>query len=162
MNKKWTTEEDNKLKELINDGYNSGEIGILMNRPKNKVQNHWQHLGFKRPRPLTNESFFSIIDTEAKAYFLGLMFSDGCVNIPKLNYDNKPMIKTSKYKYISYRKQETKKWQIIKYNRRKMFCLGKYDTEFDAFIGLCEYEQNNKLQFSNNPEKYLKFIQSSS
>jgi len=31
----------------------------------------------------TNESFFEIIDTEEKAYWLGFMYADGCVNIRK-------------------------------------------------------------------------------
>jgi hypothetical protein len=345
---KWTTEEDKKLRELLNNNYRSKDIGIILNRTKKSIDSRKKNLKIKKSRPLTNESFFESIDTEAKAYFLGLMYADGCVNIAKfgqkrmsinlhhqdkhiletfkqklglkyelqfnqhskrknkfniqdqyvlrvnsdklcndlinlgcvprkslilnfptfeqvpenfmrhfirglfdgdggiyskftelnkniprfkfeitgtydicnginnlfyklfnfkplklllhrniykyslggnfqiekvfnylynncdselylirkynvfktiLNYDVKPIIKTSKYRYISYRKLDIKKWQIIKYNGRKMFCLGKFETEFEAYIGLCKYEEQNKLPFSNDITDYIKFNQ---
>lgn len=41
--------------------------------------------GYKTIR-MAHEDFFSVIDTEAKAYYLGLLTADGCVQIPGRKY----------------------------------------------------------------------------
>ena len=75
-----------------------------------------------------------------------------------LKYDTKPIIKTSKYKYITYKKNDCETWQIIKWKGRSYKILGRYKTEKDAYIGLCHYEDSNKLPFSNNPREYFEYI----
>ncbi len=74
-----------------------------------------------------------------------------------LNYEKHPMIKTSKYKSISYKNSSPNPWQIIKYKGRKCFNLGRYKTEFDAYIALCELELKDNIPFSNNPEEFYKY-----
>jgi intein/homing endonuclease len=72
------------------------------------------------------------------------------------------VITTSKYKHINYRTYElkrknlNKKWlSTIKVNGKTKY-VGAFKTEFDAYLGLCAFEELNNLPFSNNPNKYLK------
>ncbi len=58
-------------------GYSGGEIGKLLNRHNIKIR--------PRNKYCVNETFFDKIDTEEKAYILGMFYSDGCVdNIGKM------------------------------------------------------------------------------
>ncbi len=78
-----------------------------------------------------------------------------------LNYENKPIIKISKYKHITYRKQLINPWCIIKWNNRKCKITGMFSNEFDAYIALCKDEEQNNISFSNDPTEYFNYNLSS-
>lgn len=82
------THEEVEQMEYLYKTYNYSytRIGKIINRDPSTVNDHMRGLGYK-PKELgswkriypVNHDFFEIIDTEEKAYFLGLMYADGCV-----------------------------------------------------------------------------------
>ena len=78
--------------DLYNQGIQPIEIGELLGYSKSTISKYLKNAGIKHKRDyskhrrnrigrhLVDEDFFEYIDTEAKAYFLGLMYSDGSVS----------------------------------------------------------------------------------
>jgi hypothetical protein len=78
---------DEKLTQEIIDIYNSNELKVKEISEKFKLsigtiyKALGEHKSKKNQRKYTlNENYFNIIDSEDKAYFLGLLYSDGCNN----------------------------------------------------------------------------------
>ena len=80
-----TSEDKEKIKEMYYDYASWEEIGSVLcvsRRAITKVLRQDYNIDTRRKRRYTlNEGYFSNINTEAKAYFLGLMLADGYVNI---------------------------------------------------------------------------------
>ncbi|MEG1494717.1 MAG: hypothetical protein RR406_00235 [Bacilli bacterium] len=83
----------NKAIELRKNGLSYAKIGKLLNTDRKKVSFYLQEKGygpskaykkakeFNQPnKKAINENVFEKIDTEEKAYWLGFMYADGCVN----------------------------------------------------------------------------------
>lgn len=79
--------------ELRKNGLSYAKIGELLNTDRKKVSFYLQEKGYgpsktyrkakkvNQPnKKAVNENVFEIIDTEEKAYWLGFMYADGCVN----------------------------------------------------------------------------------
>lgn len=85
MRKKWTSEEDQILRD--NRGKLSAkDLGILLNRSTGSVSNRICVLRLPRfwnYKHYVNHDFFEHL-TEESAYWLGFIFADGCVR-PELN-----------------------------------------------------------------------------
>ena len=73
---------------MIQDGYSCKEIKQLVNTDRTTIhtiadENNLTVLKHQRNRNIKNslfkEDYFSVIDTEAKSYYLGLIYSDGYV-----------------------------------------------------------------------------------
>lgn len=62
---------------------------------------------------------------------------------------------TSKYIHVYRRPDRDNKWHTCYYLKGKSLDLGRFDTEFNAYIAVCEFEIANKLEFSNNPKEYF-------
>lgn len=83
----------------------------------------------------------------------------------KFDYVNKcKIIVTSKYKHVHYRTNDLKrnnlkkKWMsTIRFDGKTRY-VGTFFTEFEAYIGLCKYEEKNKLPFSNDTKDYYSLI----
>ena len=83
--------EIEKILELYNKGLQPIEIAEQLNCSSSNItrrlkkigieikRNYSKHRYSRLGRHSINEDFFNVIDNEAKAYFLGLMYSDGSV-----------------------------------------------------------------------------------
>lgn len=79
--------EINKLKQLINENKNYQEISEYFNVSKRTIAYWCEKYKIKRPMKTCfrkykelNETYFDDIDNEEKAYYLGLIMSDGSLN----------------------------------------------------------------------------------
>lgn len=83
-----------KLEEIISlfkEGKNTSEIGELLGCSQSNISGRLRRAGFNTKRDYSktrfhghrthsvDDHYFDIIDTEGKAYFLGLMYADGSV-----------------------------------------------------------------------------------
>ena len=80
-----------KILELYNEGLQPIEIAEQLNCSNSNIIKRLKNIGIeiikdyskrrysRLGRHSINEEFFNVIDNEAKAYFLGLMYSDGRV-----------------------------------------------------------------------------------
>jgi len=103
MNKRWTKDEDEKLTRVYNL-HSIKEIAKIFNRSTTSIytrasslnlshQNYNRLFMSDKSRKYTlNERFFDNIDTEEKAYFLGLLYADG------YNKEKKGVIEISLHK----------------------------------------------------------------
>lgn len=75
---------DEEIK-IIKENYNiinTSEIAKLLNRTVKQVNDKAYNLGLRRDmlKHDYDESFFEIIDSEEKAYWLGFIYADGCIS----------------------------------------------------------------------------------
>lgn len=89
INKKsWTNEEISFLK----DNYSSltyNELAVKLNRTRSAIQSKISKMGLiksEQGKYSYNKRYFSSIDTQDKAYWLGFITADGCVSIKEDNY----------------------------------------------------------------------------
>lgn len=69
--------------QFLKDNYKTmtyQEIADKLNRTKSAVDLKINRLGLKKSKYIYNHSFFNIINTQAKAYWLGFIYADGCVS----------------------------------------------------------------------------------
>lgn len=86
-NKTITTEIENQITEAyLTLKFNYGDLSKQFNYSKKIIKRILKNRGYPKPlfkhrQPFTytiNENYFEKIDSEDKAYFLGLMYADGC------------------------------------------------------------------------------------
>jgi intein/homing endonuclease len=106
-----------KITELYNSGLNGPQIAKLYNVCKKTITNLLLKNGIKlrnrsdlNRKYKLNESYFSTIDTQDKAYILGILYADGCIleksktiKISLKESDNHILKKISSLIYIDYR-----------------------------------------------------------
>ena len=83
-----TNDDRNKIIELFYQGMHYGEICKIIDCSERAVQYAIKSRGIearRKNRYTLNENFFNKIDSEEKAYFLGLLFADGFVGDVKRN-----------------------------------------------------------------------------
>lgn len=80
--------EDDIFIKLNYHRMTSIEIGNILGYSKHQIDGRVQKLGLQKNRAI-NDSYFSIIDSSLKAYYLGFIFADGWViyNEEKRNYE---------------------------------------------------------------------------
>lgn len=81
----WDKEKDKILSLYFQDNLSSNEIGKLYGCYGSTILNQFRRWNIKTKRRYNSiynvdEDFFSIIDTEEKAYWLGLLFADGHIS----------------------------------------------------------------------------------
>lgn len=80
MGSKWSHEEIEFLKNnYLNMTYK--ELSNHLNRSKSAIDLKINRLGLKKSKYTYNHSYFKIIDTPEKAYWLGFIAADGCVSV---------------------------------------------------------------------------------
>jgi len=80
---KWTEEEIKYILDNFKTKSNS-DMGYVIGRTPKAIQVKLSKLGNKRdPKYSFNKEFFDIIDNEEKAYWLGFIYADGYIYIPK-------------------------------------------------------------------------------
>lgn len=74
--------KDEIVKLHIENGWNINKIAKYFHIKYNQVEKVLKQKGapLRKGKYENNESFFEKIDSEAKAYFLGLLYADGCLN----------------------------------------------------------------------------------
>lgn len=81
----FTTEEQNYLKYATEHYYGIKEMAEHLSLDVATVKNQLKLLGlvpqYRNKNRSLNENYFSTIDSEEKAYFLGLMYTDGSIRI---------------------------------------------------------------------------------
>lgn len=66
--------------------------------------------------------------------------------------------KSSKFRGVCWQFNTTKNvWLALSYNKqiKKSIYVGNFDSEFKAYLALCDYEKINKIPFSNDTKEYL-------
>lgn len=91
----YTNEETDLMIKMYNDGETYQDIAKAIHAKQDKVSSYLKSLGFgKRPKNTLknhdflsasrknklNENYFKTINTESKAYWLGFLYADGCIN----------------------------------------------------------------------------------
>lgn len=109
-----------------------------------KVTNTWTKYGLKgkmkRIYPIKNQDYFSIINTPAKAYFLGFIASDGCIYKRK-SYNQQGILR------IQIIKEDEEILQILKNELETDIPLHYHSGKYVSLEICCEqiYEDLNKL-----------------
>lgn len=75
-----------KFISVYNQGYTYDKIGEFFNADRHTISKYVKRNNLKRKKPSSgrffkhsyDRSFFDIIDSKEKAYFLGLLYADGC------------------------------------------------------------------------------------
>lgn len=77
---KWTDQQIQYLIENYKDKTNK-ELAEILHKTKVAVDMKANNLGLKNTKYSYDQNFFSVIDTEEKAYWCGFIMADGCVTI---------------------------------------------------------------------------------
>lgn len=79
---RWKNEEIEFLKQNYQEK-SYKEIGEILGRKEQAIRSKLHYLGLKKDIHHCNYDYFSVIDTEDKAYWLGFIYADGNVNKAK-------------------------------------------------------------------------------
>ena len=121
------------------------------------------NLHYSRRKYFVDEDYFKIIDTERKAYFLGLMYADGCVMSKKGSLLSKITLVEEDNTILKIFQQELKTdYPFFEYKRSKLNPNWKDVTEFrignphftqNLINQGCHFHKSKNLEFPN--EKIL-------
>lgn len=128
MIRKWTPEERQFiLDKYLKEGWTLKEIAEKFHSKSNTISKYIKLWGYEIKRKGTisnrrlNENYFSKIDTEIKAYFIGLLFADGSVILGKNGRSSSislELIETDK-NILDLLKKELNSDGNLYYNKRK-------------------------------------------
>lgn len=76
----YTQEQINKIVELKEKGYGVTQIGRELKLDRGTISRTLKKLNYSTDRNPIKKDIFSKIDNEEKAYWLGMLYSDGCIN----------------------------------------------------------------------------------
>lgn len=132
------------VKKYLTGKYNCSQLATYYNMSRSAIYAMLKRKGVKinndqsklQRKYSLDETYFNKINTEQKAYFLGLLYADGCV-FPKRNSISialqekdrhileclKKELKTNKPIYISQKNNKNKNWQnsvILQINSKKI------------------------------------------
>ena len=91
MSKKYSKEEKEELykkgEEMFNNGISLTKIGNELKIGKGQFSKYLKSKGYiieqNKPKYTYNKDFFKVIDSEEKAYWLGFIYADGCIEEKK-------------------------------------------------------------------------------
>lgn len=155
----------NKAEELYKNGTPYYKIGNELGVSRKTVSYYLRELGYKSnplyarqvdPKKLTkysyNESYFSIIDTEEKAYWLGFLYADG--DISRFKHSITLALKESDYDHLVKFKQSldlpNKITQKIKYDKKTEKTYYGYTIGFT-----CQSIHQDLINLGCTPRKSL-------
>mgnify|MGYP002515408300 FL=1 len=83
--REWSLEQKKELKEMLNKGSFLKDIAKYFNASEETIKNLMSEMNLElktlnRVNRRINSNYFSIIDKPEKAYWLGFLFTDGCVD----------------------------------------------------------------------------------
>ena len=160
---------ENKIVGLYNDGNTLERLAFVFNCSIKPIRNLLIRNNVKRRnrneycngtrKYFFNQQFFDVIDTEAKAYFLGLLYADGCVvNKPRCS---RVILATSKDRDILEELANQINYPVNKityFNKKVIIVNGKtYFGNYDKFtLELnSKYMVNSLIKHGCVPRKSL-------
>lgn len=71
------SDDDNEymIEHYLTDTY--GSIAAVLGFTERQIRGHLNNMGLTKSKHLYNERYFDVLDSEAKSYWLGLLFTDG-------------------------------------------------------------------------------------
>lgn len=83
--REWSLEQKEELKEMLNEGSFLKDIAQHFNASEETIKNLMSEMNLElktlnRVNRRINSNYFSVIDKPEKAYWLGFLFTDGCVD----------------------------------------------------------------------------------
>lgn len=83
--REWSLEQKEELKEMLNKGSFLKDIAQHFNASEETIKNLMSEMNLElktlnRVNRRINSNYFSVIDKPEKAYWLGFLFTDGCVD----------------------------------------------------------------------------------
>lgn len=168
--KNWTTEEIDFLKNNCKL-YTYPELSNMLNRSRSAIQHKVSQLGLQKSqysnlKKELNDSFFNIIDSEEKAYWLGFISADGTINNYKRgSYGFKLSLQESDSDFLQKflnsisAKFDMKHTKTLKYGKIYYGCEVSFRSK-EFVEGLLQYISYNKtLKMSiprNINNKYIR------
>lgn len=163
VHKKITKEKINLVYELYEKKLTpkaiANDVGISDTSVRNIIRTKFPEcdLHYSRRKYYVDTDYFKIIDTEKKAYFLGLMYADGCVLKRKGSLLSKiALVKEDSYLLKEFKKEIKTSYPFYEYKRSKLNSNWKDVTEFRIsntefttnLIKLgCGFKKSNNLNF---------------
>jgi intein-encoded DNA endonuclease-like protein len=155
--------------ELYNSGYGCYKIAKKYGCSASSINNLLKSEGTdtkKNPNNYRkyklNEDYFSVIDSEPKAYFLGLIYSDGCVSKTNLRLSLQENDEEILIKFLNEIKSDAKLYHISKrkttHKNQKLISISNIKMVNDLYnLGVTQ-KKSLSVNFPTNeqvPEKYL-------
>jgi hypothetical protein len=163
--KRISEDQIEKIYELYLDKISITEIASKVNISNTSVRHFIRKkypdcdLHYTRRKYSIDENYFKVVDTERKAYFLGLMYADGCVMSKKGSLISKIALAEEDNSILKVFKEEIKTdYPFFEYKRSKLNSNWKDVTEFRIgnphftknLINLgCHFRKSNTLMFPN-------------
>ena len=153
----WEKEKDKVIDMYVNQEMRTGEIAKLYNCWNTTVANHLKEWGFDLNKERHNAiykvdtHFFDEIDTEEKAYFLGLLLADGHISTR-----NAIMLTMKDIDIIEKYKKEIKSNKEIKQDKYGNYYLNI--TSKTICDTLRRYGFHNRKSYEFDIDKILKSI----
>lgn len=127
--------EKEEYVRLYNSGWSTVKIGKRFNKTPRSINYYLKKMGVKlrsnrvnsRKYYINNESYFSVIDTEAKAYLLGFIYADGYITQQKSSKGSEYTLKRLGLSILSQDKE------ILELLKREL------DTNYNIY----NYKTNN-------------------
>lgn len=162
---RWSNEEDDFLKKnYLKMTYE--KLGKQIGRKRSAVQHRCRKLGLIKSyssfKKQLNSDFFSIIDTEEKAYWLGFICADGCVSFNKNtnSYNFKITLQRRDSEFLNKFIQSIEGKFELKFKTAKIKNSDKiYETCEVCFkdkkftSDLLQYFQTNKTEYLRIPQQ---------
>jgi hypothetical protein len=150
-----------QIEKLHFEGHSSIKIGKMLNINPQTVSNRLKRKGIsiahkQKNAAQINENYFSIIDTQEKAYWLGFLFADGSVSY-KTNAVELSL-KLSDAEHLEKLKQELNfSNEIYKDSFRARFCVCNKKLKEDLVSLGCKPRKSLTLKFPEKLEDSYKF-----
>ena len=152
----------------VNKQYGASKVAEIINIPVGQIRKFLKEKDLTRKPGTTkrykceNESFFDIIDTEHKAYWLGVMFADG--NLQKQGNQSGRVILSSKdTEWVESFRQDLKYNGPLteeihkKYNKKISKLRINNDNLFNSLCNLgCTPRKSLNIKFPNIPEHLIR------
>lgn len=154
----YTEGQINKIIELRKEGKGVTQIGRELNLDRGAISRLLKNLGYSTDRNPIIKDIFSKIDSEEKAYWLGMLYSDGSIN--KINGQVELGLQAKDIKHLEKFKKFLKCNNKISYNKnsnsyRLSFCCSQI-TEDLIKLG-CTPQKSLVIKFPTDEQVPRKF-----
>ena len=147
----WDKEKDKVLDMYLNQHMRTGEIAKIYGCWSSTVLNHLKRWGVQINKNRNNaiykikSDFFNVIDTEEKAYFLGLLLADG-----HLTDSNNLMLTMSDIDIMSKYRQALNTDHKIKIDRYGNYALNICSKEIGDALRRAGFNRHKSYEFDIN------------
>lgn len=166
--KNFTEQQLEELKQMLKDGAKVKELAAHFNMDKTTMENRLYELGLKtKGRKTVNRNmisdYFSVIDCPEKAYWLGFLYTDGCVDIRNNNYRLRFQLQEQDKEILEKFKEDLNLGSKISYDiRPNSTCCSVEVIDNQLGIDLAKYGiipnktyESQHIPYETIPEEYL-------